>query len=189
MALSPPTLAPPIATNLVATGHLGVAVPQLSLGLANGILAWLQVMAVATVDAGQLGAGAGLIPLVVPQPVLLAALTPAFASQGILGVFSPLTILGLSNGLSIGFGLGQVVTTHPVVGVGAGVCSFKAPPAVPFLLQGLATAGITGTGAIKMATALAIALGAVFSALVLPTPIAGAGSPISGGGAGTGKIV
>ena len=189
MALTPPTLAGTLIPNLAATGHLGVSMPQFALGVANGVLQWFQVLVVATADTGQLGAGAGVVPLIVPQPVLLAAMSSTFPASGITGIMAPLTILGLSNGLSLGFAQGQVLTTHPMIGVGTGVCTFKGPPAVPSRLAGFASAGLVGTGMVQIATALGVALTTVFSSLVLPTPIAGAGSPASGAGTGTGKIL
>lgn len=189
MPLSPPTLAGVIALNLVGTGHIGVAVPQFASGVASGILFWFTGgLKVATVDTGQLGTGLGAIPLIVPQPVLLGFLTTNFAAQAMLGVFAPLTILGLANGISTGLLPGLVTTTHPVIGAGAGVCTFKGAPCTPFMIQGFATAGMVGLGATKMAAAIGISLDETFNALVLPTPIAGPAGPITGGGTGFGQI-
>jgi hypothetical protein len=189
MPLTPPTVAAPIASNLASTGHVGAMIPSLAMGVANGILLWFQYMRVTTYDTGQLGVGTGLTPLVVPPTTLQAAFFGTFAAQGILGVWAPRTIVGLANGISTGIAPGLVTTQHPLIGVGAGVCRFTAPPATPSLVEGFGSAGFTGSGAARLAAAIGTGLDAVFYALVLPTPIAGAGSPASGGGTGFGQIV
>jgi hypothetical protein len=102
---------------------------------------------------------------------------------------SPLVINGLAAGLSLVFLQGQVVTTQPNVGVGAGVATFAAPPAGPLMSQGFVAAGLTGIGQVQLASAIGDALGTVFSALVLPLAVAGSPSIVPSSGPGTGKIL
>lgn len=189
MPLSPPTVAGVIAANLAGTGHIGIQIPSMAAGVANGLLMWFQSTRVSTVDTGQLGVGTGLVSLLVPPPALQGAFFSSFAAQGLIGVWSSRMIIGLANGISSGIAPGIVTTQHPVVGVGAGICRFTAPPATPFIVQGFGSVGFTGVGTAKIAAAIGTGLDAVLSALVLPTPIAGAGSPVSGGGTGFGQIV
>lgn len=188
MALTPPGVSGTLLTNLVGTGHAGAAVPQLAQGLANGLLTWIALVKVTTVDTGTVGVGAGTITLLVPLPAIQGAMQVGFAANGIIGTFAPTMALGLSAGLSQAFLQGQVVTVHPSVGVGAGVCTFKGPPAYPFIQQGLSSTGVGGPGTSRLALAVGSALDVVFSALVLPTPIAGSPAPTASAGVGFGQI-
>lgn len=189
MPLTPPGLLAPIAANLIATGHLGIATPQLAAGVAAGIMLWSPLVQVISVDVGVLGAGTGLVPLLVPPPLLLAGLAVGFASFLLIGPIAPLTVQGLSQGISQGMLLGQVITVHPTVGIGGGVCTFKGPPAGPLMIAGFASVGLIGISAAQMANAVGLGLDIAFTTLVLPTPIVGSPSPFPSGGAGIGKIV
>jgi hypothetical protein len=162
--------------------------PQLAQGVAMGVVLWANSGAVVTtVDTGTLGVGAGAVPLVVPSPLILGNLTTAFAAQAMLGPMAPLECVGLSNGLSLGLAEGLVVTTHPSVGVGAGVIKITGT-AIPSMISGFASAGMTGPGAVKQATAIGMALDLTFTEFVLPTPIVGPPSIVASAGVGTGKI-
>ncbi len=189
MPLTPPGLTGTLVTGLAATTHLGPAMPRLAAGIAAGVMLWTPLVKATTVDVGQLGTGAGITPLLVPQPALLAAFSGTFAGQAIIGIYAPLTILGISTGLATGFLQGTVNTIHPTIGVGAGVVKLTGPPATPLIIQGFASVGMVGVGSARLATAIGLGLDIVLSALVLPTVIAGAGSPASGGGSGYGQIV
>jgi hypothetical protein len=189
MPLTPPGLIGPITANLVSTGHLGIATPQLAAGIAAGIMMWSPLVKVLTVDAGTLGVGAGVIPLVVPPPLLIAGLSAGFASFAMIGPIAPLTVIGLANGISLGMVQGQVITVHPGVGLGAGVCKFIAPPAAPMMIAGFASVGMVGFGAIQKASAIGMGLDIAFLSLVLPTPVAGPPSIVGGAGVGIGQIV
>lgn len=190
MPLAPPILTPIIAANLIATANIGPGVPQYSQGVANGVaIHLLQNTKVVTVDAGALGVGTSVMPLLIPPPVLLAAILAGFAAGGIIGPMSPLLALGLANGLSQGLQLAIVQTNHPTVGVGAGVARFVGSSAVPSIIQGFAAAGMTGQGPVKKATALGIGLDILFASFALPIPIVGAPAPSPGGGAGFGFVI
>jgi len=190
MPLTPVGLAGVLIPALVTSGMIGTAVPQFATGVATGATLFLQSASVSTIDAGTLGVGAGTIPLLVPQPLLLANMLAGMGAAGILGPMAPLMALGLANGLSIGFLTGLLVTVHPTVGVGAGVARVVGSgSAVPSMIAGFTAAGMTGSGAVKKATAIGIALDITFGVFVIPTPIAGAPAPASGAGVGFGKIV
>jgi len=189
MPLTPPGLIGPILSNLVSTGHIGIATPQLAAGVAAGVMYWSPLVTVISVGAGTLGVGVGIIPFVVPPPLLLGSMAIGFASSALIGIFSPLTIVGLSTGLALGLIQGLVLTIHPTVGLGAGVCKFVAPPAGPLMLAGFASVGLIGLSAIQLANAIGMALDLTLLALVLPTPILGPPSILPGAGVGIGKLV
>lgn len=164
-------------------------VPDLSLGILIGVSKWVPTIQVNAVASGTLGVGTGLAPLVVPAPLLTTSFLPVFAANGIFGVFSPLFVAGLSTGLNLVFLQGICRTTHPNVGIGAGVVRFIAPPATPFLIEGLASVGMVGPGPAKLANAIGQGLGIAFSTLVLPCVVAGSPSPVASAGVGFGQIV
>jgi hypothetical protein len=186
---------PPIAATtailpqLLATGMIGTGTPTYSLGLATGLAYWVPTISVTTIDSGTLGVGAGILPLPVLPPILYAALTATYVANGIYGPLAPLHILGLSNGISLTLAMGIITTIHPTVGVGVGVATFQAPPAMPFILKGFNDVGIKGDGPTKNANAIGQALNAVISALIVPVPIVGAPAPSPSAGVGTGSIL
>jgi len=190
MPITPPGLAAVIAPALIATGHVGPAVFQYASGVAAGVFTYLTVLAkVLTVDTGTIGVGAGVTPLIVPTPLITAGLTQGFAAQGIAGPMAPLTILGLSIGLTEGFLQGIITTTHTTVGVGAGVVRIQGGSAIPAMIAGFSSVGMTGTGAVRKATAIGIALDTTFAAFTTVTPIAGPAGPSPSVGVGQGTVV
>jgi hypothetical protein len=189
MPLTPVGLSAVLIPNLVGAGMLGTGLPQYALGVSNGVVLYNLQLKVITVDAGTLGAGVGLLPLLVPQPLLLSGLFAGFAAQALIGPMAPPLAIGLANGLSLGLVQGLVTTVHPTVGVGACVARFVGPSAVPSMIAGFASAGMVGPGATKKASAIGIALDIVFQAFTLPIPIVGPPSILPGGGAGFGTVV
>lgn len=192
MPVTPVGAATVITPNLIAVGMIGTGVPQFSLGLGYGLSLWAPAMTVKTVDTGTLGVGAGVVPLVVPPPLLLTNLLIAFTTVGLMGVMAPLKCQGLSVGMSLAFAQGLVVTTHPTVGTGTCICSFTPPMppiAVPLFVQGFALAGVTGIAVTQIATAISLALVQTFTPYVLPSPIVGPPSPVASGGVGFGSVM
>ena len=187
MALTIPGAAAVLAVNLASVLHVGPGAATLATGVSTGINTWAHTITVVTADVGLAGTGAGAVPLLVPAPVLVAALGVGFAAQQIVGAMAPLTVLGLSNGLNLAFLQAQVVTAHPTVGVGSCVCTFKSVSAIPAMIAGFASSGMVNVGSIKMATAIGMGLDIIFAALQLPSPIVGApgSSPAAGVGVGT----
>ena len=189
MPLTPPGLAAALIPALLASGNIGIAVPQLALGTATGVCLFTQSMPVISADVGTLGVGATALPLLVPQPLLLTSLLAGFAASATVGTMAPLLAAGLSVGLNVGFLQGLITMAHPSVGVGTGVAKFIPTGAIPAMIAGFATAGMIGPGAIKTATGIGIAMTLVFGAYTLPVPIVGPPAPAPGAGAGIGKIV
>lgn len=179
-----------IAANLAAVGMTGSEVSRYATAIAVGVSNWASTIQVVTTDIGTTGVGKNVpTPVVVASPVILSNLTIGFSSQGLGGSSVPQLCLGLSNGLSLAFAQGFVTTTHPTVGVGSGVAKFVYTTSVPFLVEGFAQIGMSGTSSVNMATAIGIALDTTFASLVLPVVIVGPSSIYAGVGVGTGNIV
>jgi len=189
MPLVAPVLSATITGAIFAGGLIGPAVPQLGSGIGQGIALWVQKLKVVTVDAGVVGAGKGLAPLIIPQPLIMTNLLIAYAANGQLGVMAPLEAVAIANGLFIGFSQGVISTTHPSVGAGAAIARITGPPAFSSLMQGFSSAGITGQGASKKANAISLALSLAIQTLVLPVAIVGAGGPSPSSGTGQGSII
>jgi hypothetical protein len=193
MPLNPPALAAGFITpNLISTGNLGTGVPKFALGLSMGVCQFLTIESkVTTVDAGTLGVGTGIIPLIVPNPLVQSSLVTGFVSVGILGTLAPLFIQGLTTGLCTGWlALALLQTNHPTVGVGAGVARITGPTAVPAMLAGFSAVGMTGIGPTKMAQAIGTALDMVFASFVQPgIPIVGTPSIVGSSGVGFGTVI
>lgn len=190
MPVTIPGIMGSVIPNLVSTGMIGTGVPQYARGVALGLSQWIPLVKVTTVDAGTAGVGKNVpLPLVVPNPLLQGNLLAGMASQGLVGLMMPLFITGLTNGLVISFAQMLVVTTHPSVGVGAGVAKLVAPPAAASIISGFAQAGMKGDATIRKALALASGLDGTFASLVLPVAIVGPPSPIGSAGSGFGNIL
>lgn len=193
MPLNPPSLAAGfLSPNLAYTGNLGTGVPTLSMGIAIGVCQFLTLQSkVTTIDAGTLGVGTSIIPMIVPFPLVLTSLTTGFVSQGILGPLCPAFLLGLATGLTTGWlSLALLQTNHPGIGVGAGVARIVGPTAVPAMVQGFSAVGMVGPGPAKTALAIGSALDMIFASFVQPgVPIVGSPSIVGGAGVGFGTVI
>jgi hypothetical protein len=189
MPLVAPALSATITAAIFAGGLIGPAVPKLGSGIGQGIALWVKQLKVTTLDAGAVGVGKGLAPLIIPQPLIMVNLLIAYAENGQLGVMAPLEASGIANGLFTGFAQGVISTTHPSVGSGAAVARIVGPPAFSSLMQGFLSVGITGQGASKKANAISMALNVVIQTLVLPVAIVGAPGPSPSSGSGSGSII
>lgn len=190
MPIALPAMTGTLTANLLATALVGKDTPKLANGVATGLMYWVPTIRATSIDTGSVGVGVGTpIPLVVPQPVLLGFLLANIPPAGFTGLFAPSLILGLANGLALTFLQMLVSTIHPGIGSGAGVVTFRAPPAAIPMVAGFASAGLVGESSPKLAAAIGRALDASFATLVLPIAIVGSASPVPGVGAGTGSLV
>jgi hypothetical protein len=179
-----------LVPNLVATSLIGTGVPTYANAVAQGLVTWIPQVTVQTQDVGTGGSGKNVpLPLLVPQPLLIVNITSGMSSQELLGVMAPLLILGLSNGLALAFLQMLVNTTHVGVGTGAGVATFRAPPATPSMIRGFKSAGMKGPATERKAAALGQALDQTFASLLLPVVIVGSVTPSAATGRGSGKII
>jgi hypothetical protein len=190
MPVTTPGITNALLPNLISVGLLGTEVPKLARGIANGVAQWVPQIRVNTTDAGSAGSGSNIpLPVTVANPILLANLTSGMSVQGLLGVFVPPYLLGLTNGLCAAFLQMAIKTTHVGVGSGAGVAKFTAPPARTSMINGFNSAGLKGDSAARKASAIAQGLDLTFASLLLPVAIVGSASPSPGTGVGTGSIV
>jgi hypothetical protein len=192
MPLNPPTLATGFLTpNFLSVGNIGTGVPRLAMGIAIGVCQYLTVQAkVQSQDTGTLGVGTTIFPLLVPPPLLQAALLQGFAAMGIMGIMAPLTITGLANGLTSGWGSTALLSIqHPSVGTGAGVARIVAPSAAQAMIQGFAAMAMTGEGPTKMARAIGVGLDVCFASFFTAVPIVGSASTSGGVGVGLGSVI
>jgi hypothetical protein len=190
MPLTPVSVAAIMQPSLTAVSFIGVGTPKLAQALGIGLTTWTPKIAVQTVDSGTLGAGKGVpIPIILAPPVLQLNLTLGFTANGILGLLAPVFITGLTTGLVQTYATALTNTAHVGVGLGAGVATFRPPPAFADLKRGFDAVGATGDGAVKLCRSLAQGLESTFSTLVLPQPISGPPSPAPGAGSGFGVIL
>lgn len=189
MPLTPASIAGLVTANLLATGNIGTKTPQLASGIAAGVMAWNAALKVQTTDVGTAGVGQGILPCVIPQPLLLGGLLGGLSSTGNIGVRMPLLAMGIANGLAAAYPLGLILTTNPTVGVGTGIAKFVGPSAVASMIGGFASVGMTGPGPTKIATGIGIGLDTAFAAFTVPVPIVGPPSPSAASGSGFGTIV
>lgn len=189
MPVLPPAAVAIIYPSLLSVGMIGTGTPNYALGIATGLSLWVPTIQVSTIDTGTFGVGVGLLPLVVPPPLLIGTLTDGYVQNGLYGPMAAIQIIGLATGIAGALALGIITTAHPTVGVGTGVATFTPPPATPFMLQGFAAVGITGDGPTKNANAIGTGLMEALAALILPVPIVGSPAPAPSGGVGKGSIL
>lgn len=189
MPLTPATLTGALASNLSGAGLIGASSSQLAAAIAAGVSMWVPQVVVTTADVGTLGSGAGLLPCAIPQPLLLGGLQTGMSSFSNLGPFATSLALGIANGLAAAFPSGLITTTHPSVGAGTGVAKFSGPSAIASLIAGMGTAGLVGTWAANIGSAVGLGLDIAFAGFTVPIPIVGSASPTGGSGAGFGTIV
>lgn len=169
---------------------LGVGVPRFARGLGVGLATWTPTIVINTTDAGTAGAGKGVpIPILIPQPLLYGNLLAGMSTQGLIGVLAPAFILGLSNGLVALYLQAFTNTVHAGVGLGAGVATFRPPPAFSSIKAGFDSVGMRGDAATKMARAISQGLEQTFKTIFLPQPIVGPPSPAGASGRGFGSIL
>jgi hypothetical protein len=130
-----------------------------------------------------------MAPFFIPAPVLITSLLASYSANEMIGPMAPLEATGMGTGISLGLAQGMLQTVHPSVGVGAALGRIVGPPAFTPLVQGLSSAGMTGQGASKKASAISMALMMTLGSLVFPIPIVGVGLPSASGGVGAGKIL
>lgn len=189
MPLAPPNVAATLGTNLLAVGHVGTDLPRFVQAVGLGVSNWAAAATVSVTGTGASGTGQALLPMTVPAPLILTSVQASFVENGILGLISPLTALGLSNGLFAAFPQGVLQATVVGVGSGAGVARVSSAPAFTFFQAAFSSLGMKGTATSQMALALGGAFDKIFAAFSIAIPIVGPSGPSAGVGSGTGKIV
>jgi hypothetical protein len=192
MPMDPGTLTPIFMANLVAVGMIGPSTIQLATGLANGTAIYAQTSIVfQSVDAGTLGAGAGLGVGVIVPPAIIPAMIGSFTGHGILGPFSIPTATGVANGMMLAFATAIIQTVAAGVGLGAGFgfCIPNPGASVGIYTTAFIAAGMAGPSTIQLASAVATGLDAVLPASTAPVAIVGPPNIVPGAGTGIGKLL
>jgi hypothetical protein len=192
MPLDPITVGGIMRTSLLGAGLVGIGSSQLAAALTGALCTYgTTTMSVGTVDVGTAGAGKGTgIGVIVPQPVLAASLATFLPSNGIAGLSMPQLVLGVSTGYSMALSGAIINTFHPSVGVGTGKLQISPNTiaSIGVFIQAFLAAGLSGSMAIPLATAVAEGLDAVLPVAMGVVAIVGSPSVISSSGAGSGKL-
>jgi hypothetical protein len=191
MAMNPATLLPIMLGILPTGGVLGIGMPQLANGLANGLSIYVQSgITVKSVDTGTAGAGVGSGVGIIVPPAIIASMTASFLANGMAGVMSPPFATAVANGFMQSFALAQIVVASAGVGVGAGVATLNPNPGVSVgaFLAGLTGAGLVGISVTQLASAVALGLDQVLPTSTGIIAIAGSPSIVPAVGIGLGKL-
>lgn len=177
-----------VASGLATFAHIGPGAIKLAAGIAAGTSQWIHGVPVLTTDTGTVGVGSSSCPLVVPPAALSPWIAIGFAQQNLVGPMAPLTIQGVSLGLSMAFLDAMVIANHPGV-VGACVIQFGFSSAIPPMIEGFRQQGMNTEGSIKTAKAIGFGLDQAFGVFSLPCPIPGAPGPSPATGKGIGFVL
>lgn len=175
--------------SLVGVGMLGVGTPKLASAVTQGVIFWASSRSVNTKDVGTSGVGKGLGLLPVTSSLLYPLLLQESLGAGMLGIFTPVFMIGLSSGLSSFLSLATVQTNHPTVGVGTGIATVTGPPSFASFDLGFQTEGISGESSRRIAQVLGNTFDKVFPSLPIPLAIVGPSSPNPSSGVGVGKVL
>jgi hypothetical protein len=183
-----PNLTLAIIQGLASGGVVGPAVPQLAQGIAGGIMRWVPLLIVSTVDTGTYGVGSGMAPFALDVGSLTTNLMNAYAVNGQLGPMSKPEAKGLASGLASGFAQGIMKTSHATTGSGDALARVFGPLAFSSLEQGFKAAGMKGPSSVKKCKAISTALFLGLQLFQMPIKILGPSSPSPGGGSGIGRV-
>jgi hypothetical protein len=192
MPIDPGTTTPIFTAALVANVQIGSNVGQEATGLALGLFQYAQSgVTVGSIDAGTLGVGTGIGPsIILPEPVLLAALVASFLGHGIIGPMMPLQANAIALGISASLAVATVQTLNPSVGLGAGKLQLVPTGSGSVIFPAaFIQAGMTGPMATNLGVAIAQALDAVIASATSVIAIVGPPNIVPGAGVGIGKIV
>lgn len=190
MALDPISLTGIFTSSMNSNSLLGIAIPQLAGAVANGLVTYAASgITVMTVDTGLAGGGTGIgFGIVLATPVLQGALSASLAGASLLGV----AVVQLSNALAAGFsqalGMANINTVHAGVGTGTGVVTLIPTSGIAAFNGAFSGAGLVGTGANILASAIATGLDSALSSATGVVTIAGAAGTSPASGTGTGLI-
>lgn len=170
----------------------------LSQAIGTSIVLWLRTQVIQTTDTGTAGVGTGTLPVFVAAPqmallsVLQLALTTSMLGKSLKGQYVLPLVAGIADGLLAHLSYVTVSSQHPGVGVGVGVGKFQglSSAALDNLLRTfLVGAGINGTYAANLASAIAEAMVNFLNPVVFTIPIVGAPAPAAASGVGFGRLL
>jgi hypothetical protein len=190
MPITPVSASGIILGNLVSTGVAGPNNVQLANGLGNGIATYLtSVVTSATLDIGILGVGQGTGTVVLTPATAIPAFSSGFAAAGMTGNMIPALSTALGISLCTILATATISVPSPTVGIGVGAGVLVPVGAIPFILTGLASSGLTGTAIPQYATAVGNAIDTCLPSAIVGVVITGSGSFIPSAMVGTGKLL
>ena len=192
-----PTLAPALTANIIAAGPtmVGPTWFKLAAAVGQGVSTWLMTGPAATVMVGSangtLGGGAVNGKLfVVP---LVPAMTAAFAANGMVGPTAAKVAVAMAMGISTNL---NAMGTYKgaAVGVGVGpdiskVIMANVASLIPILVGSLASKGMVGPSAVRMANAIAVGTCAILMTGTGTGVVSGPTGPAPGTGVSTCSIL
>jgi len=191
MPVDPGTTTPIFNGMLVANGLIGPGTTKLAAGLAAGLFQYVSTaITVSSIDVGTLGVGVGNgIGVILLPSVILGALSPMMAGNGVLGAMAPSMANAIANGLSACLALAAMSTNNPGVGIGAGKLQlFPTGAGGVTFVAAFKEAGLGGVMVSALGQAVGTALDAVIVSALGVIAIVGPASPLPGAGVGVGKI-
>jgi hypothetical protein len=192
MSVTPATTLPLFEAGMAGNSLIGSEVTQLATGLANGISIYVQSgLIVESIDAGTLGAGTGIgIGISLPEPTILAAISSFMSGEDILGQMAFPLASAIAFGISASFGIAQVSTINPTVGVGAGKLQLvPVGTGAAIFASAFAGSGLIGTSSPRLSSAVGAGLDSIVAASIGVITIVGSPSNIPSSGLGIGRIL
>jgi len=191
MPVDPGTTLPIFDGMLVANGLLGPGIPKFAAGMAAGLFQYVSTaVTVTSIDTGTLGVGVGNgVGVVLLPSVILGALSPMMARNGVLGPMAPSMANAIAYGVSASLALAAIATNNPGVGIGAGKLQlFPTGSGGATFAAAFKEAGMGGAMVSALGQAVGLALDAVIASALGVVVIVGPPSVLPGAGVGTGKI-
>jgi hypothetical protein len=193
MPLNQIAITPILYGALTGAGIIGSLASPLSIGLANALCIYgTSSMNVTTIDVGVLGSGKGFgVGVILPVPILTSSLSTSMPAAGFLGASAPQLINGISIGYSETLATAIINTVHPNVGVGTGKLQVfpNTAVAINIFVTAFAAAGLSGSMAVSLATAVASGLDSSLISAQGVVAITGSPSVIPSTGVGLGKLL
>ena len=197
MPLAPPVLQGLLAPLVTASGFTGQMAQPFVLAASNAIAAYLVTLTVKTNDTGVLGVGVGTGKVIVTPPQLIGPLLGAATANQLAGTSAPGLMTAIGNGVaSFIASAGLVQSTHPGIGVGAGVGQLQiigGPSPLQGQLMGMFSAqGFAGQNTPNLATAIAQGITQGLGTAQVIQVITGTPTvppPVPGAGTGIGKLL
>ena len=193
MPLNPIVTTPIMYSALNGAGIFGALSISLAEALSSAICTYgTTSMNVSTIDIGVLGVGKGFgAGVFLPIPVLEMSLQSFLPAYGILGVSTPQLITGIAMGYNQILATAVINTIHTTVGMGAGKLTIfpNTLIAIQTYITAFAAAGLVGSMAISLATAIASGLDPALSSASGVVAIVGSPSIFPSAGVGFGKLL
>ena len=192
MSINPSITLPIFVGAFKSHSLIGHGTDQLAAGCAEGLFQYMSGAGCTTIsiDTGTLGAGKGTgVGIFISLPTLSAALLASFEGHLVKGSYSPIVAEAIATGITSSLAQAAINTVNTGVGVGIGkIQCIPNGGGVAIFGAALLGAGVAGSMAPSLATAIALALDSVITSAQGAVAIAGPPSNLSGSGASIGTV-